>query len=63
MPFFQGSMPMYSGNMKGSFGTVGAVSGNATKAPAGRGRQGVNMGMPAKAPSRSGGSTVNPMKG
>lgn len=64
MSFFQGKMAEYTGNRMGSFGSVGAASGNATKAPKGRGRGSVGKGNPAKSPGRrTGGKTVNPMSG
>lgn len=64
MTFFSGGYAQYTGNLKGAFGTMGAASGNATKAPKGKGRSSVGKGNAAKNPGRrSGGKTVNPMSG
>ena len=57
MAFFEGKMPMYTGNLKGSFGTMKPSGGNVSKAPKGRGRKatGPAKGNAAKAPKRRGG--------
>ena len=55
MPFFQGSMPEYTGNKHGSFGSMNAKGGNSSKTPK---RKGGNvsgsMNNQAKAPKRKG---------